>query len=380
MPRNRSFLKHRFAVCGILTALYLGMLALSPRVCAGELERMQHAVAVHPEDADLWIAFGARLYQLKRYGEAEWVMSKALEIRPKDPLALSVKGLSAYEFGRWKEAKDTLTQLYDFNPGAYSRSRIGTLVQREWWPATVDRPKTFDVLGRVFLREKDLQTASHFFEMECGDGDGSWQCLFLLGVCDFVLGHVENAERFLGRARALQPRNAAVLHYYARAKVFLDDQAMEKKVSLLASDALNAHAEAKRAELDYLKDESIVMEALRANPTDSDCFGLWGEYLASRGEFTEGINVLHAAIGRDWTNVDARIALARLLLMRDPVDTTGEAEFQLVRAISIDPDLWILTTHAPHIALLRDLLMKQGRVGEVLSLDKWKEANISPGN
>jgi Flp pilus assembly protein TadD len=121
-------------------------------------------------------------------------MRQALALRPNDPNALWVEGLSAYNLGDWKTAKDPLWQLYT----------LGGLEQK-LWPETIDKRPTYEILGRIFLSEGDLLTANTFLRKACGDIDGNWPCQFFLGYVELTRERTDNAEAAFARARACSP-------------------------------------------------------------------------------------------------------------------------------------------------------------------------------
>jgi tetratricopeptide (TPR) repeat protein len=140
---------------------------------------------------------------------------------------------------------------------------------------------------------------------------------------------------------------------------------------------LDSHAasDAAKAEHDFSDDEALVNEAVKSKPSHSYAYDLLGEYEASRGRFTAAIAALHKAIALDWTNVQARLFLAKILLQLDPNDGHAEAESQLVQAIAINPNFWYGRTDSPHIALLHTLLEKQGRTAQAQALLTWQADN-----
>jgi cytochrome c-type biogenesis protein CcmH/NrfG len=181
------------------------------------------------------------------------------------------------------------------------------------------------------------------------------------------------AEDAFARAYALQPHNPLVLRYYARAKTGADQGAMSTFEYARDHDIYPAAAaEAAKAERAYADDESLVKAAVAANPTNSYAYDLLAEYEASRGEFPAAIYALHRAIALDWTDVQARTTLARVLLQQDPMDANSEAEAQLVQALSIDPDYSLGSNEPPVASELHDLLQRQGRAEAAQALLAWQ--------
>ncbi len=363
---SRSLIRHACQLAAILQALCLGSFGYPTQSWSAELDDIKRAIATDPRNANNWVALGTRLYGVQRYGELAWVMRQALALRPDDPNALWVEGLSAYKLGDWKAAKEALWKLYVLGGR-----------EQKLWPETIDRRPTYEVLGRIFLSEgDDLFTANVFLSKACGDISGNWPCQFFLGYVELSRERAAEAAEAFARARALQPRNSQILRFYARAKVVTDQQTMffNEKARDLHLDA-NAAGDATKAEHDFSDDETLVNEAVKSNPSNSYAYDLLGEYEASRGKLRAAINALHKAIAMDSTNVQARLFLAKILLQLDPNDGHAEAESQLVQAIAINPNFWHGPANSPHIALLHTLLEKQGRMAQAQALLRWQADN-----
>lgn len=362
----RSSLKSVRLFGPILLMLSLG--ASLTNAESDSLAPIERAIAINPKDASSWRALGTRLYNAQRYGESRWVMQQALTLQPDDRVALWVAGFSAYKLGDWEAAKDALFwKLYT----------KGGLEQKDW-PPTIDKRVTFEVLGRLFLSEDDLFSANIFFDKACSDVSKNWQCQFLLGYVELNRGRWADAENALARARSLQPHSAVILRYYARAKTGADQR------SLFAAENARDHnfypeaaSDVIKAQREYAEDESLVNEAVQANPSNSYAYDLLGEYQASQGRFSAAAAALRKAIALDWTNIQARLCLARVILQIDPDDKHSEAESQLVRAIAINPNFWTGSKDAPHVDLLRELLERQGRNVETQALISWQAANAA---
>jgi len=364
---SRPLIRYACQLAAILLALCFGSFAYPTQSWSAEVDDIKRAIATNPKNANNWVALGTRLYGVQRYGESVWVMRQALALRRDDPNALWVAGLSAYKLGDWKEAKDALWKLYG----------VGGLEQR-LWPETIDRRPTYEILGRIFLSEGDLFSADMFLSKACGDISGNWPCQFFLGYTALSRGQMSKAVEALGRARSQQPRNSLILRYYARAKVVADWQWMAISEHARDHDVYpypEAARDAAKAEHDFTDDEALVNEDIKANPSDSFAYDLLGEYKACRGQFTAAVNALHKAIALDPTNVQARLFLAKIFLQLDPNDGHAEAESQLVQAIAINPNFWSGSADSPHIALLRALLEKQGRMAQAQALLRWQTDN-----
>lgn len=363
---SKSLVRRACQLAAILLALCLGSFTYPTQSWSAEIDDIKRAIATNPKNADNWVALGTRLYGLKRYGESEWVMRQALVWRPGDMNALWVEGLSAYKLGDWTAAKDALWKLY-----------IAGGLEQKLWPETIDRRPTYDILGRIFLSEDDLFSADVFLSKACGDISGNWPCQFFLGYTALSRGQLSKAVEALGRARSQQPRNSLILGYYARAKVVSDQHLMATSEHALRDvyPYPEAASDAAKAEHDFAEDEALVNEDIKANPLGSFAYDLLGEYNACRGQFTAAVSALRRAIALDPTNVQARLFLAKIFLQLDPNDGHAEAESQLVQAIAINPNFWSGSADSPHIALLRALLEKQGRMDQAQALLRWQTDN-----
>jgi cytochrome c-type biogenesis protein CcmH/NrfG len=367
---SKSLVRHACQLAAILPALCLGSFAYPTQSWSADIDNIKRAIATNPKNADNWVALGTRLYGLQRYGESEWVMRQALAWRPGDMNALWVEGLSAYKLGDWTAAKDELWKLY-----------VAGGLEQKLWPETIDRRSTYDILGRIFLSEGDLFSAAVFLSKACSDIPGNWPCQFFLGYTALNRGRLSDAVEALGRARSQQPRNSMILRYYARAKVVSDQHLMATSEHALHEvyPYPEAASDAAKAEHDFAEDEALVDEDIKANPLDSFAYDLLGEYKACRGQFATAVSALRKAIALDPTNVQARLFLAKIFLQLDPNDGHAEAESQLVQAIAINPDFWSGPADSPHVALLRALFEKQGRMDQAQALLRWQADNRPEG-
>jgi cytochrome c-type biogenesis protein CcmH/NrfG len=333
---------------------------------ADQIADLKHTIAVNPDDLDAWVTLGQRLYSAGRVGETEWVMGQALALNRDEPMALWLEGLSRYRLGDFPGAKASLWHLYE----------IGGTEQVDW-PREIDRRPTYEILGRLFLDEGDLFSANLFLSKACEDSTDNSDCLFLLGYVDLQRHRPEEAEDAFSKAHDRKPHDALILRYYARAKVVADqsDWFLAQKASSLDLYP-GAPAEAATAKRTFEADEPLIRAAIKANPTDSFAYDLLGEYLAARGNFTDSIQALHRAIALDPTDVQARMALAKIILTVDPTDRRTEAEAQLVKAIATNPGYRDANKDGPHIDLLLELLKRQGRDSEASALEAWRSKNV----
>src|SRR5579883_2365248 len=78
-------------------------------------EKLQRAVAQHPDSPDAWTDLGWRLYVNGRYGQCEYAMAQARRYAPADPYVLWLSGVASYAMHHYADAHKFLWQLFRDN-------------------------------------------------------------------------------------------------------------------------------------------------------------------------------------------------------------------------------------------------------------------------
>jgi tetratricopeptide (TPR) repeat protein len=314
-------------------------------------DTLKHIVAVHPESADAWTDFGWRLYKNGHYGECEYAMGEARKVAPADPYVLWLSGLASYAMGHYADAHTYLWQMWKDN---------------RTYPETVDIGMTYDLLGRIALHDRDLFTAAYFFSKAAEEQHDNWQVEFLLGITEWYRQQYGASFDAFERARALRPKDALVLDYYAWARAAADERDYARAQAL--ATALDKPAPAGR---DFAPTLAAIDAALKADPENALTYELEGRVLQSKGDTDGAIKALRRAVALDPKAAGPPYMLAKTLLATGSIDARIEAKELLIRSVALAPGYWEGDEIAPNGHLLAQMFADEGSYERAQDLLDW---------
>ena len=344
------------------------------------IEQAERAVATTPRDVEAWTDLGWLLYKNRRFAEAAWVLDQAKSQQPDDLYVLWLSGLTAYMTGDYAKAKSQLKELWNKDTEV---------------PSGVKMDATYDLLGRIYLNEGDLFTATIFFQHACEIAPNIWQYQFLRGFSQFYRGFYDDAFGAFSAARSLNPNEPIISRYSALAKGFRvivtvhnnqNDRRFEQ--SLAGENPSMAWPKNNEQDLALYADAiSAVNASIAANPgtselsASSDIYDLLGRLYFASGQNGEAITAFQKAIAINAVDADAEFQLAYVLLSEPGDEARASAENHLIRSIAISPNYWLgelRPVTAPHLDLLVNLYLEEGRLSEAQTLAAWEREHIHP--
>jgi putative PEP-CTERM system TPR-repeat lipoprotein len=210
-----------------------------------------------------------------------------LHIVPTDSEALFKKGMLYVEQGRFDDAiaiSETLIRKFSALPEGYKLKGIGLFSQKNFKDAIVMFQKTVAIRPNTGV-------------------------YYLLGLCHFNNGELEQAMDQLQRALDLNPA-------YDQARVLASLVYMKKSK---ADDAITE-----------------IRKVLAADPKNAAAHSILGSAFLAKGMSAEGLAELNRALELDPEFVDARLKKGIFELSRGK---TGEGEAELGAAVRINPEL-----------------------------------------
>lgn len=237
---------------------------------AKALEQLEKVAAKSPPNAVLQMRIGMLRDQLKDYEKARQAYEQVLALKP-----------------AFVPALNNLAYLYAEKLNALDRSEPLAQKARELAPSD---PNIADTLGWILLKKGEFQRARMLLSESASKLSNDSTIHFHLGVAHYVMGDVAPARAALQRALQLSPE-------------LPEKPQIKKQLEILASDA---PADATR--------RAMLEKALSENKNDPMVLTLLGGALAASGEHEKAKQTLQAALKNNPYNVNAALALIRVLV------------------------------------------------------------------
>jgi tetratricopeptide (TPR) repeat protein len=315
---------------------------------------LPRALALDPEESQLWNAFGVSLLHLERFEEAVEAFERVIELSPDEEEAYGRRGESLRNLDRPEEALESFREAARINPGDYrafqsigltlvdlgqdeeALAALGQAGELEPANARLESQRSM-VLRRLGRHEEAVQALDRAIEL---DPEAS---LFheRRGILLNEMGHYEDALEAFSRARDLEPDRAAVhsnwgvvltnLRRYEEALVaFLKAYELNPESPAIQSNLGGALAQLGR----YDEAVEFLRRGVEENPEEPNVWNNLGGALSRLGQREEALDAFRKAIELSPEEPDYRENLG-IVLMR--LQRYEEAAAALSKAVELNP-------------------------------------------
>lgn len=290
---------------------------------AEALSRIEAVNRRHPHEPDAASLLTALYTDQRRLGDAETVLRKALEGRPRNVILLSNLGDTLVRLGRLDEAEETLKRLLEAEPKVFDhRVRMAAFYNHR-----NDLVKAEAVLGEAVRLDPENEHRRLVFAefMTTQKDPKAGEAILLKAMND--LSRSTKIRFALGKLYETTDQRLKARHLY------------EEMVDQEGKEPAGLEAQVKLASLDLVdgkKEEAArrVKEVLQENPTASDALVLQGRMALAREEGKEAVQAFRTVLKDQPERADVHALLGQAYLQ------TGEptlARESLEKAIALSP-------------------------------------------
>ena len=328
----------------------------------GAVEKLQQAVALEPDSAEVHVALGAALLERGDHVAGVSQHRRGLEIDPASALAytsLTQHYLGQKDFASAAAVAEEFRQQSPDLPGPYTLMAAVKLSQgdkKSGWDllqqARKKAPGDLNAnrnLARLALQERDLATARQCYEEVLAHHADDLDALMSLAVLDEQEKRADDMVARLERAvaahpDAVQPRAALARYHISKGQ---PDKAMAvlSEVRQASDDdpmLLTVLGQAQLAQGDGAAAKTTLKQLVSLRPGSADAHFLLAKAHAQLGEAEAVIAELESAVNIDPAQLQARLALARVLVTQREYDRARQQLGALKGIAPENPDVLLL--------------------------------------
>ena len=294
---------------------------LQQRDVTAAITGLEAAVQALPEAADVHGLLGSAHMTAGNYAKAETAFRKRVELAPKDAQGPHLVGVALMAQKRQEEARAEFQRALELDPAAVdSVDALASLLIAEhkekdaealYQRAVNAAPSRIDAwtaFARYYLRVRNGTRAAAVIQQALKAAPDNLEALREAAQIAVSLGHHAEAEQWMLRLAALEPRPVAALNNLA---VLYDEYLNQPDKAL--ETARRAHALA---------------------PNDANVRDTLGWILHRRGEHAEALTLLEASARELPTRAAVQFHYGMALLA---TQATAAGKAQLKKALAIDP-------------------------------------------
>lgn len=309
-----------------------GVIALKKARPKEALSFFKEAVKLVDNDAELFCNMGASYLQLKQISKGKHFLKKALELDPRNPIALLNFGLVQAIKGKYDEAIQTIEKLLEYNPHFSQARPILMKIKRQKKAFGNIKKEDKDIpsnatesfaKGVNFMQTREFEKARASFEKALKIYPNFAEAYLYLGMIDQALEHKKSALEYFNKALKYNSKSAEA--WYHIGAIFDSQNKYQKALeSYDKAIELNPNLSA------IYNNKGLALDALERYEEAIDCYS---KSIELNPDF-EGVWYNRATTYKKMKQIERALSDYKKALELNPFNESAREEIEHLRRLS----------------------------------------------